>query len=203
MSPGAGAPEQQARQQIDTYLVEAGWLIQNRDEMNLTAGRGVAVREFRLADGGFADYLLFVDGKAVGVLEAKPVGYSMSSIELQVDRYSTGLPEGLSPPVNPLPFLYMSTGVETRFINLLDPRPKTRPISGVPHIPWQNPFVESFNAVFRDECLDRWLLSSVNEAQEVADQWLWEYNEERPHGALNDSTPAAFAAMFREQGVAA
>lgn len=55
--------------------MEADWEVQDRDEVNLTAGPGVAIREFRLASGhGFADYLLFVDGKAVGVLEAKPEG---------------------------------------------------------------------------------------------------------------------------------
>ena len=86
-------PEQRARQQIDEALAEAGWIVQGRDEMNLAAGLGVAVREFRMAPGhGFADYMLFVDGQAVGVLEAKPVGYTLSSGELQADKYATGLP---------------------------------------------------------------------------------------------------------------
>ena len=131
----SGSPEQQARQHIDAALDAAGWLVQNRAETNLSAGPGVAVREFKMADGhGFADYMLFVEGKAVGVLEAKPAGYPLTSVELQADKYATGLPAGLTPPVDPLPFLYMSTGVETRFINLLDPDPKTRRISDVPHI---------------------------------------------------------------------
>lgn len=128
-------PEQEARQHIDAALEAAGWVIQDRADMNLAAGPGVAVREFKMADGhGFADYMLFVDGKAVGVLEAKPAGYPLTSVELQADKYATGLPAGLNPPVNPLPFQYMSTGVETRFINGLDPDPKTRRISDVPHI---------------------------------------------------------------------
>ena len=128
-------PEQQAREEIDTALDAAGWLVQDRAELNLAAGSGVAVREFKMADGhGFADYMLFVDGKAVGILEAKPAGYPLTSVELQADKYATGIPAGLNPPVNPLPFLYLSTGVETRFINLLDPDPKTRRISDVPHI---------------------------------------------------------------------
>ena len=60
-------PEQQARETIDRQLVEAGWQVQDRDDANLSAGRGVAIREFRLKPGhGFADYLLFVDGRAVG-----------------------------------------------------------------------------------------------------------------------------------------
>ena len=134
-------PEQEARQRIDAALVEAGWIVQNRGEMNLAAGRGVAVREFKMAPGhGFADYMLFVDGQAVGVLEAKPIGYTLSSVELQADKYATGLPAGLNPPVNPLPFLYVGTGVDTRFINGLDPDPKSRRISHLAHIhqpePW-------------------------------------------------------------------
>lgn len=59
--------------------------------MNLSAGRGVAVREFKLTTGhGFADYLLFVDGKAIGVLEAKPQGHTLSGVEVQTEKYSTG-----------------------------------------------------------------------------------------------------------------
>jgi type I restriction enzyme R subunit len=112
---------------IDAALVEAGWVLQNRDEMNLSAGRGVVVREFKLTTGhGFADYLLFVDGKAVGVLEAKPEGHTLSGVEVQAEKYSKGLPAGLDPPVEPLPFLYLSTGAITKFTNLLDPDPRSR-----------------------------------------------------------------------------
>jgi len=134
VSPRRG-PEDKARRKIDAQLGEAGWVVQDRDEMNLSAGRGVAVCEFPLATGhGFADYLLFVGGKAAGVLEAKRAGYHLASVEFQAQKYSEGLPEDLSPPISPLPFLYMSTGVETRFINLLDPAPRTRRISGAPWI---------------------------------------------------------------------
>jgi len=128
MSPKGGkAPEQQAREIIDQKLKEAGWEVQDRDQMNLSAGRGVAVREFRLKSGhGFADYLLFVDGKAVGVLEAKPQGHTLSGVEVQVEKYASGLPIGLNPPVEPLPFLYLSTGAVTKFTNLLDPDPRSR-----------------------------------------------------------------------------
>ena len=105
MSP---TPEQQARQQIDEALEAAGWVIQDRAKMNLAAATGVAVCEFRMAPGhGFADYLLFVHGKAVGVVEAKPAGYALTNVELQADKYATGLPAGLNPPVDPLPFLYL------------------------------------------------------------------------------------------------
>lgn len=67
-----------------------------------------------------------------------------------------------------------------------------------PGSPWQNGHNESFNGVFRDGCLDRWLFESVREARETAESWLGEYNEERPHGSLNGMTPAAFSSMWEE-----
>ncbi len=125
--PGGSGPEQAAREEIDRLLSEGGWIVQSRDEINLSAARGVAIREFKLAEGhGYADYLLFVDEKAVGVLEAKPQGHTLGGVEPQVQRYASGLPSGLEAPVLPLPFLYLSTGADTRFINLLDPDPRTR-----------------------------------------------------------------------------
>jgi type I restriction enzyme R subunit len=129
LSPPGSSPEQKAREKIDAALAEAGWIVQDRDDVNLSAGRGVAVREFKLASGhGFADYMLFVDGKAVGVLEAKSEGHTLSGVEIQAERYSKGLPLGPDPPVEPLPFLYLSTGADTRFTNLLDPDPRSRRI---------------------------------------------------------------------------
>src|SRR5262245_32288939 len=125
-------PEQKARREIDADLMQAGWIVQNRDEMNLAAGRGVAVREFRLTPGhGHADYLLFVDEKAVGALEAKPKGHTLKGVEVQSDKYSQGLPKTLTAPAVPLPFLYESTGVETQFTNRLDPQPRSRTVFSV------------------------------------------------------------------------
>jgi type I restriction enzyme R subunit len=55
-------PEQKARREIDINLTAGGWLVQNRDDIDLTAGRGIAVREFQMKSGfGFADYLLYLD----------------------------------------------------------------------------------------------------------------------------------------------
>ena len=125
MSPSK--PEQLAREQIDAALSGAGWVVQDRDDLNLTAGRGVAVREFVMASGhGFADYLLFVDGHAVGALEAKPAGHTLSGVEGQASKYSLGLPVDLDAPLRPLPFLYLSTGVETQFVNGLDRDARSR-----------------------------------------------------------------------------
>jgi len=124
-------PEQRARETIDAKLAESGWMVQSRDEINLSAGPGVAIREFILeGDHGHADYLLFVDGKAVGALEAKPAGYTLSSVELQGAKYTAGLPYSISAsaPVSPLPFVYLSTGSETKFSSGLDPEPRSRTV---------------------------------------------------------------------------
>jgi type I restriction enzyme R subunit len=60
LSGGTKTPEQNARDAIDQQLRQAGWLIQDRDEINLAASRGIAIREFKMADGhGFADYILY------------------------------------------------------------------------------------------------------------------------------------------------
>jgi type I restriction enzyme, R subunit len=72
-------PEELARVNIDRQLTACGWTVQSRAEMNLYAGRGVAVREFPLSTGE-ADYILFVDRKAVWVVEAKPVGVTLSGV---------------------------------------------------------------------------------------------------------------------------
>jgi type I restriction enzyme, R subunit len=72
MTTPSRRPEDRARINIDRLLTDSGWIIQNRDSFNIEAGRGVAIREFLLAPGyGFADYLLYVDGYAAGVVEAK------------------------------------------------------------------------------------------------------------------------------------
>jgi type I restriction enzyme R subunit len=119
------SPEQRAREKIDELLDAAGWQVQDYHELSLTAARGVAVREFPLKTG-FADYLLFVDCKAIGAVEAKAVGTPLSGVERQSEKYSVGLPD--IPPAwhKPLPFLYESTGIETFFTNGLDPEPRSR-----------------------------------------------------------------------------
>src|SRR5664279_1766565 len=86
-------PEEKARESIDGMLVAAGWIIQNRTDANIDAGRGVAIREFALGRGfGEADYLLFVDGQAAGVVEAKKEGSTLAGGEIQTQKYSEGIP---------------------------------------------------------------------------------------------------------------
>lgn len=109
-------PEQQAREEIDRLLKAAGWRVCDLAEANIHAARGVAIREFPLEAGfGFADYLLYVDGKAAGVIEAKKQGATLTGVESQSSRYAAGLPAALPAWRRPLPFLYESTGIETHF----------------------------------------------------------------------------------------
>ena len=120
-------PEALARQHIDLQLAAAGWRVQDLAEINLYAGRGVAVREYPL-ETGFADYLLFVDRQAAGVIEAKPAGTTLTGIAEQAARYTTSVPAHLPYIHLPLPFQYVSTGVETMFRDNRDPQPRSRPL---------------------------------------------------------------------------
>ncbi|MEN9445449.1 MAG: hypothetical protein RIS47_2340 [Bacteroidota bacterium] len=63
-------PEQIARDKIDKMLIDAGWVVQSKKEVDISIGQGVAVREYQ-TDIGPADYVLFVDKKPVGIIEAK------------------------------------------------------------------------------------------------------------------------------------
>ncbi len=138
MAPDENAylgPEASARLDIDRMLQAAGWVVQDAKQANLTAKApgskvaGVALRELPMLKGfGTADYILFVDGKAVGVLEAKKVGTPLVGVETQSARYADGLPGWMNVPVRPLPFAYESTGVETRFTNRLDPVARSREV---------------------------------------------------------------------------
>jgi len=123
------SPEDRTRENIDRLLSEAGWIVQSRKETNISAGRGVAIREFPLKTGyGEADYLLYVDGIPTGVVEAKKEGATLTGYEIQTEKYSVGLPPELKPARKPLPFCFQSTGVETRFTNLLEPDARSRPV---------------------------------------------------------------------------
>ena len=110
------SPEELSRQNIDGLLEKCGWIIQNRSTINLSAGRGIAIREGLLKDGE-ADYLLFVDEKAVGTVEAKPEGYTLIGVEEQSGKYAKSLLDIYPKWGDPLPFAYESTGVETQFTN--------------------------------------------------------------------------------------
>jgi type I restriction enzyme R subunit len=118
-------PEQTARQEIDRQLVQTGWMVQDYAQMNISAEFGIAIREFPLKTG-FADYMLYVDGKAIGVVEAKPAGHFLVGVEGQSLKYLNGLPPNVPHYRLPLPFSYESNGIETRFTNHLEVDPRSR-----------------------------------------------------------------------------
>ena len=123
-------PEQIARDTIDQMLVDAGWLVQSKDKVNLAAGTGVALREVN-TETGPADYILFVNSKAVGVVEAKAedLGFKLTQVEEQSKRYAkSSLKIGQFTLDNDKPFVYESTGTVTRFTDYRDPKPRGRNI---------------------------------------------------------------------------
>ncbi|MAA87612.1 MAG: restriction endonuclease subunit R [Haliea sp.] len=119
-------PEQHARDQIDRQLGLAGWVVQDSKAINFNAGPGVAVREYQ-TDVGPADYVLFVDKKAVGVIEAKPEawGHKITTVEEQSTGYANATLKWVNNQA-PLRFVYESTGVITRFTDGQDPKPRAR-----------------------------------------------------------------------------
>ncbi|MCH8220638.1 MAG: type I restriction endonuclease subunit R [Proteobacteria bacterium] len=97
-------PEQIAREGIDKLLTKAGWVVQDIDGANISAHRGVAIWQFPLRGHRFADYLLYLGGKAEGVIEAKEEGSTLIGVELQSAKYTEGLPDTLPAWKRPLPF---------------------------------------------------------------------------------------------------
>ncbi|MDQ1316288.1 MAG: type restriction enzyme subunit, partial [Pseudomonadota bacterium] len=121
-------PEQKARDNIDALLMQAGWIVQSAKKIDLNAGLGQAVREYQ-TDVGPADYVLFVDKKAVGVIEAKreEEGQRLTAHESQTEGYAAARLKWVNNKA-PLPFLYESTGILTRFTNARDPKPRSREV---------------------------------------------------------------------------
>jgi type I restriction enzyme R subunit len=126
-------PEQRARQRIDTMLAAAGWVVQDYKSVNLYAGTGVAVREL-VTTAGPADYVLFVNRQAVGVIEAKKKGTTLSGVEWQTVKYQSSVPDELPAYLldGRLPYGYESTGDETWFTCRMDPEPTARGYAGDP-----------------------------------------------------------------------
>lgn len=121
-------PEQLARDRIDAMLAESGWVVQGKKEINFNASLGIAIREYP-TDTGPADYVLFVDKQAVGVIEAKKedLGQKITEVEEQTSDYAKAKLKWVNNS-EPLPFLYESTGQITRFTDGRDPKPRSREV---------------------------------------------------------------------------
>jgi len=121
-------PEQKARDQIDRMLAAAGWVVQQKEAINFNASLGVAVREYP-TDVGPADYVLFVGRKAVGVIEAKreEEGHHLVVAEGQSGGYAEATLKWVKNKES-LPFIYESNSILTRFRDMRDPKPRSRPV---------------------------------------------------------------------------
>lgn len=126
-------PEEQARVLIDSQLTAAGWVVQDRSAIDLVNHIGVAVREVILEKwAGRADYVLYLNRKMIGVIEAKPQGTTLMAVRWQSHRYATGLTGSQAESAvlieGELPFVYEASGSETHFTNVYDPEPRARRI---------------------------------------------------------------------------
>jgi type I restriction enzyme R subunit len=185
-------PEQEARQKIDEQLVQCGWQVQDYRQMNISAGLGVAVREFPLSTGD-VDYMLYADAKAIGVIEAKPEGHTLTGVEIQSGKYSDGLLAGLPHYHLPLPFAYESTGVETRFTNGLDPDARSRDVFTF-HRPEE---------LIRLAMLDSQLRANLRNMPELITTGLWKVQTEAIENlevSLADNRPKAVIQMATGSG---
>ena len=121
-------PEQRARQTIDTKLEQSGWIIQNMRELNITAGIGVAIREFPTSTGP-VDYALFVGGKPAGVIEAKKNegGENITAVEEQSSRYAHSALKYVNIDYR-IRFVYEATGKLIRFTDYDDVNYRSRTV---------------------------------------------------------------------------
>jgi type I restriction enzyme R subunit len=119
-------PEAKARRQIDRKLEQAGWVIQDRKQINLGEGLGIAVREYP-TDTGPADYVLFLNRVPVGVIEAKADNTILTFFESQTERYARSMLKWQIKN-EPLRFLFESTGQVTHSTDGWDPYPRAREI---------------------------------------------------------------------------
>ena len=135
-------PEQAARDKIDRMLFDSGWIVQDKTKIDFSASLGIAVREYQ-TDVGPVDYVLFVDKKPVGVVEAKPEdwGHKITTVEEQSGAYAAAKLKWVNNQ-EPLPFVYESTGVLTRFTDGRDPKPRSREVFSFPRpetvLDWYN-----------------------------------------------------------------
>ena len=121
-------PEEKARCVIDDKLCQSGWVIQNLKRLNLTASLGVAVREFPTSTGE-VDYALFVDGKPVGVVEAKQsqAGQSITDVEVQSGRYANSTFKWVKNDYT-IRFAYEATDKLIRFTDYKDIKYRSRTV---------------------------------------------------------------------------
>jgi type I restriction enzyme R subunit len=151
-------PEAQARARIDEQLESAGWSVQSFKDLNLKASLGVAVCEYPTLTGP-SDYLLHVDGKAIGVLEAKAEGKALGGVSEQATRYAAGIAKPTQTWDDPLPFTFESNANEWRHRDLRDPESRSRNVFSI-----QTP--ESLHSLVQDNSTFRQNLRNLPQLQQ-------------------------------------
>ncbi len=152
-------------EQVESLLKSANWSIQDHTKGVLKESLGVAVRDYPLARSyGKIDYLLFLEGKAVGLIELQSTPQTketpLEGVQVNSPKYSRGLPFTLRLFTRPLPFLYQSRGSANNFTNIFDPHPKPRHLIGF----------------HRPETLRRWLEDGmVGETPHMAAEYFPEH----------------------------
>lgn len=121
-------PEERARVVIDEKLEQSGWIIQDMKKLNVSAALGVAVREFPTSTGE-VDYALFIDGKPVGVAEAKreEKGESITDVEVQSGRYANSTFKWIKNDYK-IRFAYETTDKLIRFTDYNDVKYRSRTV---------------------------------------------------------------------------
>ena len=126
-------PEEKARIKIDQWFADAGWKVINRDDYEPTC-TAVAIREGLLKGNLEADYFLFINGKAVGVLEAKreETDAFASKVCEQAALYAKSVPNIYQTYQNPLPFIFTSNGKELYFYDFREKDSNFKQIMFIP-----------------------------------------------------------------------
>ena len=126
-------PEEKARIKIDQWFTDAGWKVVDRDDYEPTC-TAVAIREGLLKGNLEADYFLFINGKAVGVLEAKreETDAFASKVCEQAALYARSVPNIYQTYQKPLPFIFTSNGKELYFCDFREPNSYFKPIMAIP-----------------------------------------------------------------------
>ena len=121
-------PEQKAREAIDAKLCQSGWFVQDVKQLNPLASQGIAVREFPTSTGQ-VDYALFIDGKPIGIVEAKmsEAGEHITSIENQSARYANSTFKWVMGDYR-IRFAYETTDKLTRFTDYDDLKYRSRAV---------------------------------------------------------------------------
>ena len=126
-------PEEKARQKIDLWFAEAGWKVINREDYEPTC-TAVAIREGLLKGNLEADYFLFINGKAIGVLEAKreEIDPFSNNVCEQAVLYAKSVPHIYQAYQKPLPFIFTSNGKELFFCDFREQKQSFKQIMAIP-----------------------------------------------------------------------